>query len=139
MKTGVLVTAGKFHNTFWLGIGYLGRMVSAQGYIRDGLGILKFQAFNRILLPRKLRVPGVFYRARVTEHIMTGNNLGDILFPLGRGQRELLIGNKYAGRRSWVKTTMQNQTPYRFRLARGPIFSVNVSIGHASRKVVPHF
>ncbi|AJQ90847.1 F0F1 ATP synthase subunit alpha [Propionibacterium freudenreichii] len=89
-----------------VGDGYLGRVVDAMGNPIDGKGAIDGIAGRRAL---ELQAPGVMDRQEVTEPLMTGLKAVDSMIPIGRGQRELIIGDRKTGKTAIATDTIINQ------------------------------
>ncbi|GAA2755372.1 F0F1 ATP synthase subunit alpha [Actinopolymorpha rutila] len=89
-----------------VGEGYLGRVVDALGKPIDGLGEITGLDGNRAL---ELQAPGVMARQPVKEPLQTGIKAIDAMIPIGRGQRELLIGDRKTGKTTVAIDTIINQ------------------------------
>ncbi|MGW5361326.1 F0F1 ATP synthase subunit alpha [Actinopolymorpha pittospori] len=89
-----------------VGDGYLGRVVDALGKPIDGLGEIGDLEGNRAL---ELQAPGVMARQPVKEPLQTGVKAIDSMIPIGRGQRELLIGDRKTGKTTVAVDTILNQ------------------------------
>jgi F-type H+-transporting ATPase subunit alpha len=83
----------------------LGRVVDALGNAIDGQGPLKSE-HNRII---ELKAPGIVYRQSVSEPLQTGIKAIDAMIPIGRGQRELIIGDRQTGKTTIALDTIINQ------------------------------
>ena len=113
-------------NTFRtpVGEGLLGRVISAVGEPMDGLGELKFERLREVENP----APGVIERSPVDESLETGIISVDSLVPIGRGQRELIVGNRATGKTALAMDAILNQ--------RGKnIYCVYVAIGQRQAQV----
>lgn len=88
-----------------VGMQFLGRVVNATGHPIDALGHIKTDEFRSIEEP----IPGVVERAPVNESLETGIMVIDALVPVGRGQRELIIGNRNTGKTSVALETIIHQ------------------------------
>merc|ERR1712072_253068 len=90
-----------------IGVGkeYLGRVVDALGEAIDGKGAIKSSARSRV----EVKAPGIMPRRSVHESMMTGLKAVDSLVPVGRGQRELIIGDRQTGKTSIALDTLINQ------------------------------
>ena len=89
-----------------VGEGYLGRVVDAMGKPIDGLGQIEGLDERRAL---ELQAPGVMLRQPVKEPLQTGIKAIDSMIPIGRGQRELLIGDRKTGKTTVAVDTILNQ------------------------------
>ncbi|HEY4716278.1 MAG TPA: F0F1 ATP synthase subunit alpha [bacterium] len=83
----------------------MGRVVDALGQPIDGLGSVKSKSFRRI----ELKAPGIVKRQPVKEPLQTGVKAIDSMIPIGRGQRELIIGDRQTGKTAIVLDTIINQ------------------------------
>lgn len=88
-----------------VGSGLLGRVVNAQGKPIDGRPMIKVEAHY----PIEAEVPGIINRSPINESLETGIIAVDTLVPIGRGQRELIIGNRATGKTSLVRDTIVHQ------------------------------
>jgi F-type H+-transporting ATPase subunit alpha len=88
-----------------VGMSLLGRVINASGKPLDGLGELKPEAFH----PVEAAVPGIIERSPVNESLETGTLAIDVLVPIGKGQRELIIGNRNTGKTSIAIDTILHQ------------------------------
>lgn len=89
-----------------VGDGYLGRVVDPLGNPIDGLGEIKDLGERRAL---ELQAPGVMMRRSVFEPLQTGLKAIDSMIPIGRGQRELIIGDRQTGKTAIAIDTILNQ------------------------------
>ena len=87
------------------GEGLLGRVVNALGQPIDGRGPIKAAATRRI----ELKAPGIVLRQPVKEPLQTGLKAIDAMIPIGRGQRELIIGDRQTGKTALALDTIINQ------------------------------
>merc|ERR1711970_809328 len=85
---------------------YLGRVVDALVEAIDGKGAIKSSARSRV----EVKAPGIMPRRSVHESMMTGLKAVDSLIPVGRGQRELIIGDRQTGKTSIALDTLINQS-----------------------------
>ena len=88
-----------------VGKGLLGRVVDALGNPIDGKGPLKDVERSRV----EVKAPGILARQPVTEPVQTGLKVVDSLVPIGRGQRELIIGDRQTGKTAVAIDTILNQ------------------------------
>ncbi len=88
-----------------VGMGLLGRVISAIGDPIDDLGTLNYQE----LRPIEVTIPGIIERTPINESLETGKLVVDALVPIGKGQRELIIGNRGSGKTSLVIDTILHQ------------------------------
>lgn len=109
-----------------VGEALLGRVVDPLGRPLDGLGEIKTKTFGAVEKP----APGVIDRKSVHEPLMTGLMAIDTMVPIGRGQRELLIGDRQTGKTAIALDTMINQA----RQKTG-VINVYVAVGQKTSKV----
>lgn len=83
----------------------LGRVVNALGEPIDGMGAVKAEKFSN----SEVKAPGIIARQSVCEPMQTGLKIVDALIPIGRGQRELIIGDRQTGKTSIIVDTIINQ------------------------------
>lgn len=88
-----------------VGLELLGRVVDALGQPIDGKGQIKTKTFSRV----EVKAPGIMPRQKVNEPVQTGLKAIDSLIPIGRGQRELIIGDRQTGKTSIAIDTIINQ------------------------------
>ncbi len=88
-----------------IGEGLLGRVVDALGQPIDGKGQIKSTKLSRV----EIKAPGIMPRQSVSEPVQTGLKAVDSLIPIGRGQRELIIGDRQTGKTSIAIDTIINQ------------------------------
>ena len=92
-----------------VGEGMLGRVVNALGEPIDGKGPIKGTTYE---MPLERKAPGVIYRQPVNEPLQTGIKAIDAMIPIGRGQRELIIGDRQTGKTSVALDTIINQKEF---------------------------
>ncbi|MGE0078370.1 MAG: F0F1 ATP synthase subunit alpha [Bacteroidales bacterium] len=113
-----------------VGDGLLGRVVNTLGEPIDGQGPITGKLYN-LSLERK--APGVIYRQPVTEPLQTGLKAIDSMIPIGRGQRELIIGDRQTGKTAIAIDTIINQ---RNNYLKGdPVYCIYVAIGQKGSTV----
>ncbi len=113
-----------------VGEGMLGRVVNPQGQPIDGKGPITGETFN---MPLERIAPGVIYRQPVNEPLQTGIKAIDAMIPIGRGQRELIIGDRQTGKTAIAIDTIINQKEF---YERGePVFCIYVAIGQKGSTV----
>lgn len=102
-----LETAKRTNSVFKtpVGMGLIGRVISADGLPRDGAGNLDVAEFR----PIETEIPGLMERSPVNESLETGILAIDVLVPIGKGQRELIVGNRNTGKSSIVIDTILHQ------------------------------
>ena len=88
-----------------IGPGLLGRVVDPLGNPIDGHGVIKSKTFS----PIETKAPGIIARQSVSEPVQTGIKAIDALIPIGRGQRELIIGDRQTGKTAIAIDTIINQ------------------------------
>jgi len=113
-----------------VGEGMLGRVVDTLGIPIDGRGPIKGQTYE---MPLERKAPGVIYRQPVNEPLQTGIKAIDAMIPIGRGQRELVIGDRQTGKTAVCIDTIINQKE--FFAAGKPVFCIYVAIGQKSSTV----
>lgn len=104
------------------GEGMVGRVVNALGHPIDGKGPLAGELFE---MPLERKAPGVIFRQPVTEPLQTGIKAIDAMIPIGRGQRELIIGDRQTGKTTVAIDTIINQKE--FYDAGQPVFCIYVA------------
>lgn len=110
---------------------FLGRVVNPLGQPIDGLGEIDLTESFEMPLDRK--APGVIYRQPVKEPLQTGLKAVDSMIPIGRGQRELIIGDRQTGKTAIAVDTIINQRS--FYEAGKPVFCIYVAIGQKASTV----
>jgi F-type H+/Na+-transporting ATPase subunit alpha len=85
-----------------VGMGLLGRIISAEGLPRDGAGDLEIAEYR----PIETEIPGIMERSPVNESLETGILAVDVLVPIGKGQRELIVGNRNTGKSAMAIDTI---------------------------------
>ncbi|MGL5890824.1 MAG: F0F1 ATP synthase subunit alpha [Bacteroidia bacterium] len=113
-----------------VGEGMLGRVVDTLGAPIDGKGPLKGELYE---MPLERKAPGVIYRQPVTEPLQTGIKAIDAMIPIGRGQRELVIGDRQTGKTAVCIDTIINQKE--FYEAGQPVFCIYVAVGQKGSTV----
>lgn len=107
----------------------LGRVVSPLGEPKDGKGTIKTDKFN----PVERKAPGVLYRQPVKEPLQTGLKAIDSMIPIGRGQRELIIGDRQTGKTAIAIDTIINQKYT--QETDSPVYCIYVAIGQKASTV----
>ena len=110
---------------------FLGRVVNPLGQPIDGLGEIDLTGSFEMPLDRK--APGVIYRQPVKEPLQTGLKAVDSMIPIGRGQRELIIGDRQTGKTAIAVDTIINQRS--FYEAGHPVYCIYVAIGQKASTV----
>src|SRR5210317_1966761 len=113
-----------------VGEGVVGRVVNTLGLPIDGKGAIEGEVFE---MPLERKAPGVIYREPVTEPLQTGIKSIDAMIPVGRGQRELVIGDRQTGKTTVCIDTILNQKE--FYDAGEPVYCVYVAIGQKASTV----
>jgi F-type H+-transporting ATPase subunit alpha len=107
-----------------VGDGVLGRVVNSLGQPVDGLGTIASSEFRRL----ETNAPGVVDRQPVKEPLQTGIKAIDAMIPVGRGQRELVIGDRQTGKTQICVDTILNQK-YTHQPGESPVYCIYVAIG----------
>lgn len=113
-----------------VGEGMLGRVVDTLGAPIDGKGPITGQTYE---MPLERKAPGVIYRQPVTEPLQTGIKAIDAMIPIGRGQRELVIGDRQTGKTAVCIDTIINQKE--FYDAGKPVICIYVACGQKASTV----
>src|SRR5246127_3325322 len=113
-----------------VGEGMLGRVVNTLGEPIDGKGPITGTTYE---MPLERKAPGVIYRQPVNEPLQTGIKAIDAMIPIGRGQRELIIGDRQTGKSTVAIDTIINQKE--FYEAGKPVFCIYVAIGQKGSTV----
>jgi F-type H+-transporting ATPase subunit alpha len=122
-RTGRIASLG-------VGEGLLGRVISPTGQPLDGKGPITGELFN---LPFERKAPGVIFRQPVRQPLQTGIKAIDAMIPIGRGQRELIIGDRQTGKTAIAIDTIINQ---RGNFEKGkPVYCIYVAIGQKGSTV----
>jgi F-type H+-transporting ATPase subunit alpha len=122
-RTGKIASLG-------VGEGLLGRVISPTGQPLDGKGPITGELFN---LPFERKAPGVIFRQPVRQPLQTGIKAIDAMIPIGRGQRELIIGDRQTGKTAIAIDTIINQ---RSNFEKGkPVYCIYVAIGQKGSTV----
>ena len=113
-----------------VGEGMLGRIVNTLGQPIDGKGPITGETYE---MPIERKAPGVIYRQPVSEPLQTGIKAIDSMIPIGRGQRELIIGDRQTGKSTVALDTIINQKEF---YDKGePVFCIYVAIGQKGSTV----
>ena len=113
-----------------VGEGFVGRVVNPLGQPIDGKGPIEGAKYA---MPLERKAPGVIYRQPVSEPLQTGIKAIDAMIPIGRGQRELIIGDRQTGKTAIAIDTIINQKEF---YDRGePVFCIYVASGQKSSTV----
>ncbi|MBR5660419.1 MAG: F0F1 ATP synthase subunit alpha [Bacteroidales bacterium] len=113
-----------------VGESMLGRVVDPLGTPLDGLGNIEGELTE---MPLERKAPGVIYRQPVTEPLQTGLKAIDAMIPIGRGQRELIIGDRQTGKTSLAIDTIINQRSC-FKDGK-PVYCIYVAVGQKGSTV----
>ncbi len=113
-----------------VGDGLLGRVINTIGEPIDGKGIVRGEKFE---MPLERKAPGVIFRQPVNQPLQTGIKAIDAMIPIGRGQRELIIGDRQTGKTAVAIDTIINQ---RENFEKGePVYCIYVAIGQKGSTV----
>ncbi len=130
VKEGHLVKRTKRIASINVGEGLLGRVVNTLGQPIDGKGAIEGELYQ---MPLERKAPGVIYRQPVTEPMQTGIKAIDSMIPIGRGQRELIIGDRQTGKSAIALDTIINQREF---FEKGePVYCIYVAIGQKGSTV----
>jgi len=130
IKEGDTVKRTKTIASIKAGHGLLGRVVDTLGNPIDGKGPIEGELFE---MPLERKAPGVIYRQPVNEPLQTGIKAIDSMIPIGRGQRELIIGDRQTGKTAVAIDTIINQKEF---YDRGePVFCIYVAVGQKASTV----
>jgi len=122
-RTGVIASVK-------VGEGVLGRVVDTLAKPIDGKGPLKGELYE---MPLERKAPGVIFRQPVNEPLQTGIKAIDAMIPIGRGQRELIIGDRQTGKTAVAIDTIINQKEF---YDKGePVYCIYVAIGQKASTV----
>ena len=113
-----------------VGEGIVGRVVNTLGIPIDGKGDLTGDLFE---MPLERKAPGVIFRQPVNEPLQTGIKSVDAMIPIGRGQRELVIGDRQTGKTTVCIDTILNQKE--FYDAGEPVYCIYVAVGQKASTV----
>jgi len=113
-----------------VGDGMVGRVIDTLGQPIDGKGPIAGELYD---MPIERKAPGVIFRQPVTEPLQTGIKAVDAMIPIGRGQRELIIGDRQTGKTTVAIDTIINQREF---YDRGePVYCIYVAIGQKGSTV----
>ena len=113
-----------------VGEGYVGRVVNPLGLAIDGKGPIEGTKYQ---MPLERKAPGVIFRQPVSEPLQTGIKAIDAMIPIGRGQRELIIGDRQTGKTAIAIDTILNQREF---YEKGePVYCIYVASGQKASTV----
>lgn len=130
IKEGATVKRTKRVASVNVGEGMVGRVVNMLGQPIDGKGPIGGELFE---MPIERKAPGVLYRQPVNEPLQTGIISVDSMIPIGRGQRELIIGDRQTGKTAVAIDAIINQKE--FYDAGEPVFCIYVAVGQKASTV----
>ena len=130
IKEGNTVKRTKKIASINVGEGIVGRVVDTLGTPIDGKGFIEGETFQ---MPLERKAPGVIFRQPVNEPLQTGVKSIDAMIPVGRGQRELVIGDRQTGKTTVCIDTILNQKE--FFDAGEPVYCVYVAVGQKASTV----
>src|SRR5690349_9453251 len=113
-----------------VGEGMVGRVVNTLGDPIDGRGPISGERYE---MPLERKAPGVIFREPVKEPLQTGIKAIDAMIPIGRGQRELVIGDRQTGKTAICLDTIINQKE--FYEAGKPVYCIYVAIGQKASTI----
>ena len=124
IKEGMTIKRTRRIASLRVGEGMVGRVVNPLGEPLDGMGKIEGELCE---MPLERKAPGVIFRQPVTEPLQTGLKAIDSMIPIGRGQRELIIGDRQTGKTAIAIDTIINQrAAYE---AGEPVFCIYVAVG----------
>ncbi|MEZ4909792.1 MAG: F0F1 ATP synthase subunit alpha [Saprospiraceae bacterium] len=130
IKEGTTVRRTKRIASIKVGEGMVGRVVNTMGQPIDGKGPIAGTTYE---MPLERKAPGVIYRQPVNEPLQTGIKAIDSMIPIGRGQRELIIGDRQTGKTAIAIDTIINQKEF---FDRGePVYCIYVASGQKASTV----
>jgi F-type H+-transporting ATPase subunit alpha len=130
LKEGATVKRTKRIASLHVGEAMVGRVVNTLGEPIDGKGPIQGELFE---MPLERKAPGVIYRQPVKEPLQTGIKAIDAMIPIGRGQRELIIGDRQTGKTTVAIDTIINQREF-FDQGK-PVFCIYVAVGQKGSTV----
>jgi len=130
IKEGDTVKRTKQIASINVGEGIVGRVVNTLGIPIDGKGPVEGEIYQ---MPLERKAPGVIFRQPVNEPLQTGIKSIDAMIPVGRGQRELVIGDRQTGKTTVCIDTILNQKE--FYDAGEPVYCIYVAIGQKASTV----
>src|ERR1017187_1735333 len=130
LKEGDIVKRTRKIASIEVGDGLLGRVINTLGEPIDGKGKIAGEKFE---MPLERKAPGVIYRQPVNQPLQTGIKPIDAMIPIGRGQRELIIGDRQTGKTAVAIDTIINQKEF---YEKGePVICIYVAIGQKGSTV----
>ena len=130
IKEGFIVKRTKRIASIMVGEGMLGRVIDPLGAPLDGKGLIGGELYE---MPLERKAPGVIFRQPVNQPLQTGLKAVDAMIPIGRGQRELIIGDRQTGKTAIAIDTIINQ---RANFDAGdPVYCIYVAIGQKGSTV----
>ncbi|MBR3388484.1 MAG: F0F1 ATP synthase subunit alpha [Bacteroidales bacterium] len=130
LKEGAIVRRTHRIASIPVGEALVGRVVDPLGNPLDGLGSI---GGEKVDMPLERKAPGVIYRQPVSEPLQTGLKAIDAMIPIGRGQRELIIGDRQTGKTALAIDTIINQ---RDNFLKGdPVYCIYVAVGQKGSTV----
>jgi len=130
IKEGDIVKRTRQIASIMVGEGMLGRVVNTLGEAIDGKGAIGGELYE---MPLERKAPGVIFRQPVKEPLQTGIKAIDSMIPIGRGQRELIIGDRQTGKTTIAIDTIINQKEF---YDKGiPVYCIYVAIGQKGSTV----
>ena len=130
LNEGDIVKRTRLIGSIKVGEGMLGRVINTLGAPIDGKGPIQGQTYE---MPLERKAPGVIYRQPVNEPLQTGIKAIDAMIPIGRGQRELIIGDRQTGKTAIAIDTIINQKEF---YEKGePVYCIYVASGQKSSTV----
>ncbi len=130
IKEGATVKRTQRIASIKVGEGIVGRVVNTLGQPIDGKGPIQGKTYE---MPLERKAPGVIFRQPVNEPLQTGIKSIDAMIPIGRGQRELVIGDRQTGKTTVCIDTILNQKE--FYDAGEPVYCIYVAIGQKASTV----
>ncbi|GDX44365.1 ATP synthase subunit alpha [Bacteroidota bacterium] len=112
------------------GMGLVGRVINTLGEAIDGKGPIAGDLYE---MPLERKAPGVIFREPVKEPLQTGIKAIDAMIPIGRGQRELIIGDRQTGKTAIAIDTIINQKE--FYKAGKPVYCIYVAVGQKASTI----
>ena len=131
IKEGDIVKRTGRISSIQVGEGLLGRVVNSIGDPIDGKGPIEGKTYE---MPIERKAPGVIYRQPVKKPLQTGIKAIDSMIPIGRGQRELIIGDRQTGKTTIAIDTIINQKE-NFEQGK-PVYCIYVAVGQKKSSVV---